>query len=236
MKENKNIFKKTISMILNIFFYVMILILLIFSIVNLTTKSVDQIPSLFNKGFVTVLSDSMNGKHTTYKVDSFKKDALVFVRMIDEKEALKIGDVVVFYGQLDLDNPSVKAFIIHRIVHIENDYIYTQGDKVNELRPYDKDSLNNQNYEINKRSDVKAIATSKIENIGGTINYLRTPSGFGLCILLPILILLIIQFAILVIRIINKNKIELKNKYETEKELMKQEILKELEKNKQGDQ
>ena len=225
---------KTLKYIGNTIFYLIILLLLVFSITNITVKKEDDIPAIFNRGFVSVLTDSMNGNHQEHKVHSFKKDALVFVKTLNqkEKENLKIGDVIVFYGQLSIDDPTQKAFIIHRIVYIDpiKKTVYTQGDKVNQENPFDINQTNNSQYEVNYLKDIKAIATSTIPKVGGTITYLRTSLGFALWILIPLLLFIIIEVIILVRRILQKNKEQLTTKYEVEKELLKQQLLEELKK------
>ncbi|VEU80626.1 S26 family signal peptidase [Haploplasma axanthum] len=217
MKENKKSNgSKIISVIGNVIFYTFILVLLLFSIVNLSAKKEDDVPTLFGRGFVTVLSDSMNGD----KKDSFKEGALVFVKDLndDDKKNLKVGDVVVFWGQLSIDDPKLQAHIIHRIIKIEGNNITTQGD-----------SLRNANTtETNDISRIKALATGHVEGLGKPINYLRTSTGFALFILLPLFILLIVQITILVVNVVNRNKERLRIDHEAEKARLKEEILKEL--------
>ena len=204
MKENKKSNgRKIISVIGNVIFYTFILVLLLFSIVNLSAKKEDDVPTLFGRGFVTVLSDSMNGD----KKDSFKEGALVFGKDLndEDKENFKVGDVVVFWGQLSVDDPNQKAHIIHRIIKIEGNNITTQGDS----------PRNANTTETNDISRIKALATSHINGLGKPINYLRTSTGFAIFILLPLFVLLVVQVIVLVKNIVVRNR-------------LKEEILKEL--------
>src|SRR5690554_6689330 len=118
MKKSK--LKRSLSIIGNTLFYLLLLVLLLFSITNLSIQSEQDIPNRFGKGFVTVLSGSMDGDEP----DSFPKGALAFIDVLNEeaKNDIQIGEIIVFF-----DN-STKLHIIHRVVDIQGDSIITQGD------------------------------------------------------------------------------------------------------------
>lgn len=222
MNKNMGVAKRILKITLNTLFYLLILLLLLFSISNIRTKREDDIPNVFGRGFVNVLSESMDGSEKDFKVNSFKKDALVFVKLLKEedKQNLKVGDIVVFWGQLDPTNPKSKGFIIHRIIAIdfEKKLVQTQGDN----------RVTNPRWEETSFSGIKAIATSKVETIGGAMRFAQTSTGFALLILLPLALLIVYEIFVLVRFIIKNNKEKLEIEYELEKEKMKQELLKEL--------
>lgn len=220
--------KKTLVIIGNVVFYAVILCLLLFSIANITVKREDQFPTMFGKGFVSVLTDSMNGG----KDSSFKEGALVIVDTLSQEDVsnLEIGDIVVFYDTLQgTDNQ--KGFIIHRVVKNDKElgYIYTQGDKIAESNPFKGDGTDLLNhYEQLQYAQVKATYITHVASIGAVITYLRTPVGFGVGILLPLLIFLIVEVIILVRYLLARNKEKLVSKVEEEKARIRQEILEQL--------
>lgn len=224
MEKKQNQLLRVLKIVGNTIFYIFILILLLFSISNISAKKEDDIPSLFNRGFVNVLTSSMDGEIKDYKVNSFKKDALVFVKILndEDKANLKKGDVVVFWGQLDPTDPSSKGLIIHRVVDVDKDLkrVQTQGDNKN---------TNENIYEETSFSGIKAIATSKYEKLGSPIRYMQTSSGFFIFVIIPLMLLVVFEVIVLIRFIIRHNKDKLELKYAEDRERLKEELLKELE-------
>lgn len=227
---NKNI-KIALKISGNVIFYVIILLLLLFSIANLSVKTNSDVANILGRGFLPVVSDSMSGN----KEDSFNKGDLVFVKLIsdDEKENLEIGQIVTFY---DL---SLAALNTHRIVDLGNGFIVTQGDKANSIAPYRSGEDNSGiQYEIVAFENIKAVSTGHIGGVGSAINYLQTPVGFALFVILPVVLLLAYQGFVLTktLLAVNKEKIEAQHAtdkealLEAEKERIRKELLEELKK------
>ena len=215
----------------NVIFYVIIFLLLLFSIANLSVKTNSDVANILGRGFLPVVSDSMSGN----KEDSFNKGDLVFVKLIsdDEKENLEIGQIVTFY---DL---SLAALNTHRIVDLGNGFIVTQGDKANSIAPYRSGEDNSGiQYEIVAFENIKAVSTGHIGGVGSAINYLQTPVGFALFVILPVVLLLAYQGFVLTktLLAVNKEKIEAQHAtdkqalLEAEKERIRKELLEELKK------
>lgn len=223
MEKNKKTSMKILSIIGNVVFYVLIAVLLLFSISNISSKREDDIPAVFSRGFVNVLSSSMDGNETNYRVNSFKKDALVFVKILNDesKAQLQVGDVVVFWGQLSPTDPTVKAFVIHRIIEIDGNQITTQGDN-----PITNATIT-ETHNINA---IKAVATSKVEGIGGAIGYLQSPTGFLIFVVVPLILLVVFETVILIRFILQRNKVKLEVEYALEKERLKAELMEEIKK------
>ncbi|HBP25959.1 MAG TPA: hypothetical protein DD618_03305, partial [Acholeplasmatales bacterium] len=53
--------KKIVKIVLNVLFYSFIAVLLLFSIANMRIKTNADIPNIFGRGFLAVISDSMEG-------------------------------------------------------------------------------------------------------------------------------------------------------------------------------
>ena len=215
----------------NIFFYTLIVLLLLFSISNLNVKSNKDIANILNRGFLPVLSDSMDGN----KNDSFGEGALVFVRILgnDEKVNIKKDDIVTFY---DLN---IAALNTHRVVDTGVGYIITQGDKAALSAKYIPGADNTGvQYEVVAYENIKAISTGHINGLGGAINYLQTPVGFAIFVILPVVLLLAYQGFVLTktLLAVNKEKIEAQHAtdkealLEAEKERIRKELIEELKK------
>jgi len=237
-KDNKLKYVGKIGkIILNVLFYTFIAFMLIFSIANIRKKTNAEIPNIFGRGFLSVQSDSMDGN----KSDSFKQGDLIFVKMIREKDIskLKIGDIVTFYDK------SIKAINTHRIVDIVDDAFITQGDNVKPT--YVPGGSNDPSrYEVISANEIIARHTSTWKGAGTKLDYIQDPKGgFALVIVLPTAILFAIELFILIRSIMKMNREKLEAKHaeeliaseeelqkrlDAEREAMRQELLKELQK------
>lgn len=231
MNQPKINIKNVLKIIGNVMFYSLIVLLLLFSISNLSVKSNKDIANVLGRGFLPVISDSMEGNNR----DSFDKGALVFVRLLsaEEKQELNVGDIVTFY---DLN---LSALNTHRVVHITPSYIVTQGDKAAASASYVIGGDNSGvQYEIVTYDNIKAIRTGDIGGLGSAISYLQTPVGFAIFVILPVVLLLAYQGYVLTktLLAVNKEKIEAQHAVdkdqllEAEKDRIRKELLEELKK------
>lgn len=220
---------KWISKSINIVFYIIIFVLIVFSIANMKLKEKNDVANVFGYGFISVLTDSMDGDQD----DSFTVDDLLFVKLANDeaRQSLQVGDIVTYYS-LDIPGLGVQGFITHRIVELGEfegvPYVITQGDK--QGAPLD-DPIN--------ISEVIAVNTGKLENAGRTLKYLQSPTGFAIAVILPTFFILVYEAVLMVRNImqINKEKIEKKmasekeatlQTLELEKEKIRQQIIQEM--------
>lgn len=152
----------------NAVFYVIIGMLLLFSIMNINAGSRNGgFPNLFGKGFLSVASDSMNGKSTEYEIDSFDKGDLVYEKVFKDKDCskLKVGDVITFY------DGSIQALNTHRIVYVHSDYTYviTMGDKI--AMTFDFDYNDKENFfDLESAGHVQTVTTEHIKGVVTGVN------------------------------------------------------------------
>ena len=76
--EKKTTPRKVLTITLNSLFYVIIVVLLIFSLANIKVKKENDIANVFGVGFLSVQSNSMLGDQE----DSFEKGDMIFVKML----------------------------------------------------------------------------------------------------------------------------------------------------------
>jgi len=211
----------------NVLFYLLLIALLLFSISNLSVRSEKDLPSIFGKGFVSILSGSMEGDEK----DNFPTGSLVFIDMLSDqqKDNLEVGQIVVFYDNVQ------RIHIIHRIKQITGDTVITQGDvNANMHGHFDGTNFNpNMQLEASNKKDVIGLYTGHITGVGSFIQEVRTPNGLLLWVVLPLFILFAFEAVVLIRYIIRRNKEKLELKYAAEKEALRKELEQELaEKNK----
>ena len=250
-KVTKELVIKIAKIAGNAIFYVAILFLLLFSIMNIRgSKDTASYPNIFGRGMLAVVSDSMDGD----KEDSFQVGDLLIVKVFKEKDFndLEIGDVVTFFdpeagnGEGGLNS--------HRIVHILKDSngnyesIVVQGDKSQKDYGYAYNPENAQQAQslINDGAvdfltadDVLGVMIKVKEGAGNTLLSVR--KNWFFIFVIPVLILLLVEIFIVVKNIMDlknekakeelkKTNEELKADLEAQKEALRAEILAELKK------
>ena len=259
-KVTKELVIKVAKIAGNAVFYVAILFLLLFSIMNIRgSKDTASYPNIFGRGMLAVVSDSMDGD----KEDSFQVGDLLIVKVFKEKDFndLEIGDVVTFFdpeagnGEGGLNS--------HRIVHILKDSngnyesIVVQGDKSVKDRNYTFNPLTTNEDEIRYNGqmvssgevdylaadDILGVMIKVKEGAGNTLLSVR--KNWFFIFVIPVLILLLVEIFIVVKNIMDlknekakeelkKTNEELKADLEAQKEALRAEILAELNKEKEN--
>lgn len=230
-----------VKIALNVVFYILILLVLLFSISNIRAKNKnDQIPNIFGKGYLNVLSDSMTGDNE----DSFNTGDMIIVKIDNKKNIskLEVGNIVTFYDyRLASNKGAGSALDTHRIVYIDktnNDsYVYyTVGDKIAKQLNFDASKLNadnyltilnslgSNNYQAFGSTEIRGIYSGKWSGFGKTIQTIN--NHFIAIIIVPVAILLVFEIGVLVLNIMRareeKLKLEMK---ETSQELANQETI-----------
>jgi len=252
-KEPKQ--KKTpmeiVNIVVNCVFYVIIFILLLFSITQIAGSKKGKVKNVFGLGYEVVLSNSMMPDDSKQaKSDSFDKNDLIWVNTLSskEKKKLKKGDIITFWD-IYSPNPTGETggFLnTHRIVDIIKNvdgkitaYI-TQGDiYLGSYYQYDEyiaangaDSVSflcssSANYACQNVAveQVKAKYIGHWDNAGNFINWVSNPKkGFIVVILLPTIAFLLFEIFMVV-----KNMFALKTeKVSANAEQEKQKIRDEL--------
>ena len=148
-KSAKQITLLVLKIVGNVLFYSVIVMLFIFSLMNINAGQKNGIPNIFGNGYLRVLSNSMDAdinnlpeEYKSYKIKQFKtaeieevegktkytyKGDVVTVSMIGKSGfgKLKVGDVVTYWDptfKFDDGKTADGAFVTHRIIysHKEN--------------------------------------------------------------------------------------------------------------------
>ena len=254
-QDKKALVKKILVIVGNVVFYAIIIVLFLFSLMNINAGNGTQnFPNLFGKGMLSVESGSMERKQggyhpaewDTYSIGEIKTGDLVYDDVFNGKiDSLKVGDVITFYDE------QIDALNTHRIVYVGDTYVITQGDYVitdsktnsNQYDPTETDITKNERLvlthdaQIVHANEIKGVVTGVNPGAGAVLSNIRQNWLFYFVI--PIAVILLIEIVFVVKNFLDlrheKNKAELADdkeamlaELEAEKEKMRQELLAEL--------
>lgn len=157
---------KVLNTIVNVLLVVAILLGIFCSFTAFVTKSGSGVPSLFGIRPFAVQSESME--------PFFYKGDLIVDTVVKDPSTLQPGDVITFWTVIQ----GKRVLNTHRILEI-NDYdsflsFVTKGDN-NTM----EDSM------TVHQSEIVGKYAFRIPAVGSFIDFLQTPTGFGLVIVLP---------------------------------------------------
>src|SRR5690554_792687 len=202
MTKTQNLPLKIIKVFSLSVFYIVIALLLIFSVATLAKKSEDQVANFLGYGFLTPYvneqtgqeADSMDGN----RAESFTPNDLVIVKVFSDKDREALDMEQMYEDELVISfyDRTLRRINTHRIVGYDTDssgdeYFRTQGDK---------EGLEMDSHYIH-REDIIAVYSSKVKGAAGVIRFMQSPLGFGIIVVLPMLALLIYQAVVLIINI-----------------------------------
>ncbi len=213
--------KKIIKIVVNVFLWIFLVLALLMTIFAFSAQASNAgYPKFGDTCFLTVSSDSMNGP------EGFKKGDLIICRVLsdEEKKNLQEGDVVSYFTDLAGDGIDGKVLNTHRIIErrvSESGVVtyVTQGD----------------NREVSfvpdapiGVGDIEAVWTGKrIGGIGSAIAFLRSNTGFLVCVVIPLGAFFVYELVVMVLtinRVRNKDKKQITKE---EEELIKQRAVEE---------
>ncbi|HAQ56552.1 MAG TPA: signal peptidase I [Acholeplasmatales bacterium] len=175
--ENTKQQKKGLKLALNIAFYAVLGLVVVYSVLALFSKQEYNSTSVFGISSLSVQSGSMSG--------TFEEGDLIFVNTNFNVDELEVDDVITYRMQIDVDGDLITIYNSHRIVEIVtydngNTFWYrTQGD-ANALVD---DDLVFENDVIGTWKGGKLSGFGSV--IDGLIGFLKSPAGFFIFIVLP---------------------------------------------------
>ncbi|ADU22764.1 MULTISPECIES: signal peptidase I [Ruminococcus] len=196
--------KKVLKITANVLVWIILILALLITIMVFSSGRNNGISNLLGYIPMTVESDSMK--------PTFKKNDLIICKEVDDVYSLKKGDVITFWTIID----GKKVKNTHRIVEVnefENTRSFvTRGDNNNQddtMPAYAGDV-------IGKWTDVK------LDGFGKVMNFLRTKTGFFVCIVIPMAVFFLIELYKFVVTLIELKKPQLTD--EDEEEIKKRAI------------
>lgn len=203
-KENKKDVKKIINIVVNVLLIVAIVLAAFSTYISFVSTSGSGIPSIFGISFLSIQTDSM---YPTLKPGDLIIDKTI--KNNEEVEKLKIGDVITFWtneqGQLILNTHRITAIYPESINNFTS--FQTSGDKAGTA-----------DYNNVHAADVVGKWTGmRIPGVGKVVDYLQTPTGFFILVIIPVLIFFIFHLVQFFRVLFEYQNVKMLIKYEQER-------------------
>ena len=206
------VLKKIGSVVIDVLIVIVFIISLLVVIASITAKRENGQANVFGYTANSVQTDSMKG--------TINEGDLIISKVVTSKNKadfdLKEGDIVSFYTEI---KKGTKILITHRIYEVRQagntTVITTWGDN-RESAPEPDDPIT--------MSDVQSVYMFKIPLVGHFIDFLRTPLGFIICLVVPLLAFISWQAYKLIILFFKSKQAELEEEAENLKNAAKTEI------------
>lgn len=187
MEQTKKKPKKIWSILGNIFIWIFIAFSVLMTVLAFAAQSSpDGVPTLGKNVILVVQSPSMQ---PTFNMG----DVIIGNKISDaEKAELKVGDIITF-TTFDIDGDGNRDLNTHRIIEVKTDasgnvtYV-TKGD----------------NNAIEDSSEVLVIDVvcrwegKRLKGVGTVLNFLQSPTGFLVCIVIPLLLFFVLEIVLFV--------------------------------------
>ena len=180
--------KKVLKAIVNVIAWIIVILALLTTILVFSSNNGNGVANLLGYIPLTVESDSMS--------PTFKQGDLIICKEIDDVQSLGEGDVITFWTIID----GKKVKNTHRIVTItETDGVrsfVTRGDN----NPIDDE------VPVYGGDLIAKWTETKIGGAGKAMAFLRTKTGFFVCILIPMAIFFLIELYKFIVTLIEVKK------------------------------
>ena len=180
--------KKFVKVLANVLAWIILVLALLVTVAVFSSSKHNGITNLFGYMPMSVQSDSM--------APTFREGDMVIVKEIDDPFALQENDVVTFYTMIN----GVRVLNTHRIVSVNKTdsgvTFTTKGD----------------NNSINDSTDVAVgdlvgkWTGTKLKGIGKAADFLKTKTGFFICIVIPMAIFFLIELYKFIVTLIEIKK------------------------------
>lgn len=180
--------KKIFKVLANVLAWIILVLALLVTVAVFSSSKHNGITNLFGYMPMSVQSDSM--------APTFREGDMVIVKEIDDPFALQENDVVTFYTMIN----GVRVLNTHRIVSVNKTdsgvTFTTKGD----------------NNSINDSTDVAVgdlvgkWTGTKLKGIGKAADFLKTKTGFFICIVIPMAIFFLIELYKFIVTLIEIKK------------------------------
>ena len=206
------VLKKIGSVIIDVLIVIVFIISLLVVIASITAKRENGQANVFGYTANSVQTDSMKG--------TINEGDLIISKVVTSKNKkeieLKEGDIISFYVELKNET---KVLITHRIYELReagNTRIITTWGDNRESAPEPDDPIT--------MNDVQSVYLFRIPLVGHFIDFLRTPLGFIICLVVPLLAFIAWQAYKLIILFFKSKQAELAQEAESLKNSAKTEI------------
>lgn len=190
--------KKVLGIIVNVLAWVILIFALLVTIMVFSSGRNNGVANLMGFIPMTVESDSMK--------PTFEKDDFIICREIDDMSTLKKNDVITFWTIIE----GQKVKNTHRIVEIN-----TEGGTTSYITRGDNNSLDD-SIPVYAGDIIGKWTGVKLHGFGKVMSFLRTKTGFFICILIPMAIFFLFELYKFIVTLIEIKKPELSEDDEEE--------------------
>ena len=186
--------KKTIDIIVNVILWLFVIFSIFVTVVAVSVDKDDEnVPIVGGKCYLSVQTNSMNAPKPEWvasdKPKGFKDGDIIVATYIgkdsEAKKNLTVGDVISFRFDINGNGITEKGELnTHRIVEIKYD---ESGAITGFVTKGDNNATEDKN-EVMLSEVVAKYTGRRIVGIGYAMDFLRSRLGFGLCIVLPLLL------------------------------------------------
>lgn len=192
----KKVLKRIGTIAVDILIVIVFIVSALVVVASITANRTGGQPSVMGYVFSSVQTDSMQG--------TINKGDFVVGKLIDDNTEIKVGDIVSYRDRYN----GKEITITHRVVEVMEENLsapgyITQGD--------------NEQYAdeiIKTRNTIQSVYKFRIPFLGSFIDFLKTPLGFILCLVLPLLSFIAWQAYKLVSLYLKSKKLELEEEAE----------------------
>ena len=178
--------KKAVKIVLSVLAWILLIFALLITVMVFTSDKNNGVPSLFGRMPMTVESASME--------PTFKKGDLIIAKEIDDINDLKKGDVISFWTNEIVEGENV--INTHRIVDIKDENgtkgFITKGDNNDQ----------NDTYIVYPGKIIGKWTGTRMPVMGKVLKFLKTKTGFLVCILIPMAIFFLCELFKLIMVIV----------------------------------
>lgn len=191
----KEVLKKIGSVFIDVLIIIVFIVSTIVVIASITANRTGGQPSVMGYVFSSVQTDSMQG--------TINKGDFVVGKLMDDSTEIKVGDIVSFEDFYE----GRMITITHRVIEVRTEsnpptYI-TQGDN----EQYADDILRH-------HDSIRSVYKFRIPFLGKFIDFLKTPFGFIICLVIPLLSFICWQAYKLIILFFKSKQAELEEQAE----------------------
>ena len=198
MRVGKHNMTKFLKVFINILAWALLVVALVVTLAVFSSEGNNGIAKLFGLMPMSVQSDSM--------APTFRQGDLVIVKEIDDLYALKEDDVITFYTIID----GQRVLNTHRIVSVnktDNDITFTTKGDANSI---------NDSLDVGRGDIVGQWTGTRLKSLGKAVDFLKTKTGFFICIVIPMAIFFLIELYKFIVALIAFRKPKMTESQEEE--------------------
>jgi signal peptidase len=178
--------KKAIKITLSVLAWILLIFALLITILVFTSDKNNGVPSLFGRMPLTVESGSME--------PTFKEGDLIIAKEIDDINELKVDDVISFWTNEIVEGSNV--INTHRIIEV----IDENGTKSFKTKGDNNDQEDT--YIVYPSKIIGKWTGTRLGGVGKVMKFLKTKTGFLVCILIPMAIFFLFELFKLIMVIV----------------------------------